>query len=203
MYRIFLALLYITPVTCLLPSVLKFCALYFKNTEYERYVNIGNLMSGGVVTATDLFFAFAFYSYLVKYTKMTTDDSTYGNTNGLKLQAIALYGLISSCFCFFALAGIVSIMMASFLDPRMENPYSRVIYLVGYIVVDIGSFALCLTPILMKVRLHQLGMQAAVHINAPGDKSHGLEGEGVAFMQKLRMSSNRTNADSSQKGINQ
>ncbi|KAJ3221753.1 hypothetical protein HDU81_010344 [Chytriomyces hyalinus] len=191
-------------LTCLLPSILKFCAMYFKYTDSERYVNIGHFMSGGVVTAMDAFFAFAFYSYLVKYTKLASDDTNYGNTNGLKLQTIAFYGLISSCFCFIALAGVVIVMMASFLDPRMENPISRVMILLGHIVVDVGSFALTLTPILMKVRLHQVGMQAAVHICGTGDKpQRGLDEEGVAFMQKVRMSSNRINADPSQNGTNQ
>ncbi|KAJ3391014.1 hypothetical protein HDU80_011137 [Chytriomyces hyalinus] len=197
MHRIFLTLLYTTPFTCMLPTIVQLCTLPLTVAESEKYYNIVNFASGGVVTTLDAFFTVAFYSYLVKYTSSTAADlpcSESNNNNGARLKIIARYGLISSCFCFIALGGFVTLMTAFFLDPSLTNPSAWKVYSYAQMTVDLSSVGIVSAPIIMKVRLHQVAMSASNLHRAAGHGSKkyinasGMDSESAGAAQKMHSS---------------
>ncbi|KAI8830448.1 hypothetical protein BJ741DRAFT_620143 [Chytriomyces cf. hyalinus JEL632] len=200
MYRIFLTLLWLTPFTCTLPAVAKLSTFSLPIAESEKYYNMGHFVSGSVVTVMDAYFAWAFYSYLVKFARPTISQGVpHFNDNGARLQIIAQYGLISSCFCFLALTGFVALMVSFFLDPSLASPSVWRVYRVCYITADFGATASVVTPIVMKVRLHQVGM-AGIRIREEGNKTFSTpnaDSEGVLTMQKTVMSLKRANTNPS------
>ncbi|KAJ3235950.1 hypothetical protein HDU81_011321 [Chytriomyces hyalinus] len=198
MYRIFLALLWLTPFTCTLPAVAKLSTFSLPIAESEKYYNMGHFVSGGVVTVMDAFFAIAFYSYLSKNACPTLSNGLqYVNNNGARLQIIAQYGLISSCFCFLALTGFVSLMVSFFMDPSLGSPSVWKVYRVCYITADFGATASVVTPIIMKVRLYQIGVEGTRSRDAgikTGSVPNG-DSEGAMTIQRTALSLKR--ADSS------
>ncbi|KAJ3235953.1 hypothetical protein HDU81_011325 [Chytriomyces hyalinus] len=194
MYRIFLTLLWSTPFTSLLPPVAKLGTLSLPVAESEQYYNIAHFASGGVVTVMDAFFAWAFYSHLMKYAHPTSSNNApCVNTNGARLKIIAQYDLISSCFCFLAITGYVTLTIVFFLDASLASPSAWRVYLLGYITVDFGSTAALVTPVIMKLRLHQVWIE--------GIRSHeedvktlsfpNADSDGFLTMQKSALSLKR------------
>ncbi|KAJ3391013.1 hypothetical protein HDU80_011136 [Chytriomyces hyalinus] len=190
MYRIYQTLLYFTPLTCILPTMVKFCTLPLPVVESEMYFNISQIVSGTFLTAMDAFFAIAFYSYLNKYTNSVDENAIYGNNNGQKLKTIALYGLISSWLCLITLLGFAGVMTAFFMDPKLESPTLWMVYQLGQMVADVGSTAAVLAPVVMKVRLHQIGMQN-IQNSTCGSKNVSvqvMDGETVGTVRKTLIS---------------
>ncbi|KAI8837623.1 hypothetical protein BJ741DRAFT_648409 [Chytriomyces cf. hyalinus JEL632] len=199
MYRIYLTLLYFTPLTCMLPTMVKFCTLPLPVVESEMYFNISQIVSGTFLTAMDAFFAIAFYSYLNKYTNSVDENAIYGNSNGQKLKTIALYGLISSWLCFVTLLAFASVMTAFFMDPNLESPTLWMVYQLGQMVADVGSTAAVFSPVVMKVRLHQIGIQNLQNSTC-GSKNAAVQvadGETVGTVRKTFMSTKRLHTNPS------
>ncbi|KAJ3235952.1 hypothetical protein HDU81_011323 [Chytriomyces hyalinus] len=189
MYRIFLMLLRLSPFTCVLPAVVKLSTLSLPIAESEQYYNIAHFMSGGIITVMDAFFAWAYYSYLVKYARpASSNDAPCVNNNGARLKIIAQYGLISSCFCFLSLTGFVTLTIVFFLDASLASRLAWGMYLLGYITVDFGATAAFVTLIVMKVRLHQVWLEG----NRFSDDS-----EGVLTMHRTVLSLKRKNTNPS------
>ncbi|KAJ3243688.1 hypothetical protein HDU78_000215 [Chytriomyces hyalinus] len=181
----------------MLPTIVQLCTLPLTVAESEKYYNIVNFASGGVVTTLDTFFTVAFYSYLVKYTSSSASDlpcSESNNNNGARLKIIARYGLISSCFCFIALGGFVTLMTAFFLDPSLTNPSAWNVYSYAQMTVDLSSVGVVSAPIIMKVRLHQVAMSASSLHRAAGHGSKkyihasGMDSESAGVVQKMHSS---------------
>ncbi|KAJ3222989.1 hypothetical protein HDU81_009472 [Chytriomyces hyalinus] len=193
MYRTFLSILYTTPFTCILPAIVQACTLPLTPVESEKYYNMSNFLCGGFVTAMDTFFAVAFYSYLIKYATSTPDDMPCTeNNNGARLQIIARYGLISSCFCFIALTGFLLLMAAFIIDSSLVNPSIRTTYMLGHVTVDVASLLAVTTPVIMKIRLHQVSMSGD-GVYKDWSKREGsayaIESDGAGMAHKTQLSS--------------
>ncbi|KAJ3235951.1 hypothetical protein HDU81_011322 [Chytriomyces hyalinus] len=185
MYRIFLALLWATPFTSMLPALAKLSTFSLPVAESEKYNNIAQFVSGGVVTVLDGFFAWAFYSYLVKYAHPTSTNGVPSvNNNGVRLKIIAQHGLIASFFCFVGLTGFVSLTIVFSLDAGLARPSLWTVYIVGSSTVDFGSTAPFVTLVIMKVRLHQVWMEE-IRFGEAAIKArpvHNADSEGVLTM---------------------
>ncbi|KAJ3264027.1 hypothetical protein HDU77_009547 [Chytriomyces hyalinus] len=153
---------------------------------------MSNFLCGGFVTAMDTFFAVAFYSYLIKFATSTPDDiPCTENNNGARLQIIARYGLISSCFCFVALIGFVLLMAAFVIDPSLANPSIQTAYMFGNITVDLGSFLAVTTPVIMKIRLHQVSMSGDGLCKAESKRdcsANAMDSDSAGIVQRTQLS---------------
>ncbi|KAJ3264018.1 hypothetical protein HDU77_009537 [Chytriomyces hyalinus] len=200
MYRIFFTLLWLCPFTSMLPALAKFSTFSLPAAESEKYNNVAQFVSGGVVTILDGFFAWAFYSYLMKNARpASSNDVPCVNRNGTPLKIIAQYGLIASCFCFLGLTGFVSLTAVLFLDANLASPSLWGVYLLGAITVDFGAAAALVTLIIMKVRLHLVWIEencireAVIKAGSIPNADSG----GVLTMQKTLLSLKQTDSSPS------